>query len=205
MGKGKGKARAKNSRKERMKKKNDFFIRRKRTLSSIRKWNDEVLTKQCGSVEEWEDVSPIIKQMKTVLRLSKNGVGLAASQISHLKAIIALRPDKGKDIRILINPEITDKSEEKGEVKEGCLSYPDFYTEIERYARVKVSYLNEKKEKKEEEFRGMESVIVQHEIDHLSGICKVGQAWKNQQNKDSEENDKVNAVHTGVLEEQQPK
>lgn len=182
MGKGKGKVRARNSRRELLKKKNDFFMRRKKVLSSIRKWDDKILTIPCEPVEEWEDVSAVIKEMKTVLKMSKSGVGLAASQLSHLKSIVALRPDISKgDIRILINPEIVDKSEEIREVKEMCLSFPGVVSVVERYVKVKVSYLDEDKKPKEEEFTGIESIIVQHEIEHLSGTCAVQKAWKKEQ------------------------
>ena len=55
MTKPKGKARANDSRRKRLKSKNDFFIRRKKILASIRKWDDEILTKECEEVEEWDE------------------------------------------------------------------------------------------------------------------------------------------------------
>ena len=183
MSKSKGKARAKANKKARLKRKNDFFERRKRVLSSIRKWDDEILTKKCEKVEEWEDVSAVIQELKTVLRVSRNGVGLAASQLSHLKAVVAIRPDvKKNDIRILINPEIIEKGEETAEIKEGCLSYPSFYTKTRRHTKIKVSYWDEDKKKHEEEFTGTEAVIVQHEYDHTIGICLVRTAWEKVKN-----------------------
>lgn len=180
--KGKGKTRAKTNRKNRNKSKNEYFLRRKKMLSKLRKWEDPILSQKCSLVGEQEDVTQIIKELKAVLVFSDNGVGIAASQIGYTKSIIAIRPNrKSGIIYILINPEIIEKSEEKITWKEGCLSYPDFFAPVERHKVISVSFLDENKSKVVKQYREIESIVIQHEVDHTVGICHVGEAWRKQQ------------------------
>ncbi len=52
---------------------------------------------------------------------------------------------------------------------EGCLSLPHYYGPLARSTKIKVNYLNEQGNKKEESFEGIDAQIIQHEIDHLDG------------------------------------
>ena len=54
-------------------------------------------------------------------------------------------------------------------MEEGCLSLPKQYAEIERAESIIIQYINEKKENIEEEKKGFEARVLQHEIDHLNG------------------------------------
>ena len=53
--------------------------------------------------------------------------------------------------------------------KEGCLTFPFLFLDIERPQKVKVKYLNEKLETVEEEMDGIVSRCYQHELDHMNG------------------------------------
>jgi peptide deformylase len=77
--------------------------------------------------------------------------------------------EDGNELIVLINPEITWKSEEKQVYEEGCLSVPGVYDEVERSARIRVRALNEKGESYEFDAEGLLAVCVQHELDHLLG------------------------------------
>ena len=68
----------------------------------------------------------------------------------------------------MFNPNITYYSEEKIIMEEGCLSLPEQFAEIERPQNIVVEYLDENN-KLIKEVSGVESRILQHEIDHLSG------------------------------------
>ena len=87
MSKPKGKARAKANKKKKNKQKNDFFLRKKRLLGEILKYDDPTLSVECEAVLEGEDVREAFKKMKQVLNATENGVGLAASQIGITKKI----------------------------------------------------------------------------------------------------------------------
>ena len=54
-------------------------------------------------------------------------------------------------------------------MEEGCLSIPEQFAEIERSQEITIEYINEKKKKIKKRVKGIESRVLQHEIDHLSG------------------------------------
>jgi len=181
MAKLKGKARAKSNKKKKLKSKNDYYIRRKELLSLIKKWDNPVLKQVCDTVAPDEDVSNIIKELKQVLGVASNGLGLAASQIGYAKRIFAIHPKgSGKNITIFINSEIVEESKEMTTHSEGCLSYPNFYTHIERPAKLTIRYEDENRNLYTSDFKDMEACIIFHEHDHTFGICLVGQFWEEQ-------------------------
>ena len=101
------------------------------------------------------------------------GIGLAAIQIGVPKRVIVMDLAGSEDEpapRFFVNPEITWTSDELFTYEEGCLSVPEIYDEIERPARVRLTYLNYGGEKVEEEAEGLYAVCIQHEIDHLEGV-----------------------------------
>ncbi|GAA8338775.1 hypothetical protein HpBT203_21040 [Helicobacter pylori] len=57
--------------------------------------------------------------------------------------------------------------------KEGCLSVPGFYEEVERFEKVKIEYQNRFAEVKILEASELLAVAIQHEIDHLNGVLFV--------------------------------
>ena len=102
------------------------------------------------------------------------GIGLAAIQVAVPKRVLVMDTkdhEEGEQRpQFLINPEITWSSDERGIYNEGCLSVPEHYAEVERPARVKVSYLDYDGNAQEQEMDGLDAVCVQHEIDHLNGV-----------------------------------
>ena len=140
--------------------------------SRIRLFGDPILKVVCEPVEASESVSEIIRDMMYILFNNKNGVGLAANQIGYTKRVIIVK--EFGYWQVLINPVVT---EERGETieTEGCLSYPNVYKEIKRVGNVKVQYENDQRLFRAPIWFSIKaSRIVQHEIDHLNGMCKVG-------------------------------
>ncbi|ATQ69760.1 MULTISPECIES: peptide deformylase [Methylosinus] len=100
------------------------------------------------------------------------GVGLAAIQVAVAKRILvadATRGDEPKNPMVFINPQIVWASEELGVYQEGCLSVPDYFEEVQRPARVRVSFLDREGATCEIEADGLLATVLQHEIDHLEG------------------------------------
>jgi peptide deformylase len=99
-----------------------------------------------------------------------DGVGLAATQVDVHERVIVLDTSEMRDApRVLINPEIVARSEEKRYSDEGCLSVPAIYDKVERHARVTVRALGRDGAWQEFEAEGLQAVCVQHEMDHLVG------------------------------------
>ncbi len=98
------------------------------------------------------------------------GVGLAATQVDvHERVIVIDVSEERNQPRVLINPELTWRSEEMHIGDEGCLSVPAIYDKVERHARVRVRSLNRDGASHEFDAEGLLSVCVQHEMDHLMG------------------------------------
>lgn len=98
------------------------------------------------------------------------GVGLAATQVDvHERVIVIDVSDERDDPRVLINPELIERSEEMIVWEEGCLSVPTIYDKVDRHARVRVRALDRSGQAYEFEADGLLAVCVQHEMDHLMG------------------------------------
>ncbi len=110
--------------------------------------------------------------MKEIM-LRAPGVGLAANQIGILKQIITIfyvDQETKKEIQYnLFNPKIISYSNKMIKMEEGCLSLPEQFAEIERPEKIEFQYVNENNKLIKKEASGLESRILQHEIDHLSG------------------------------------
>jgi peptide deformylase len=118
------------------------------------------------------DEIKIAKKMMQIM-LEAPGVGLAANQIGILKQIVTIffvdQETKEQIQYTLFNPNIISYSQEKIFMEEGCLSLPEQFAEIERPQNIEVEYLDENNKLIKKEVSGVESRILQHEIDHLSG------------------------------------
>lgn len=98
------------------------------------------------------------------------GVGLAATQVNVHERVVVMDTSETRDQpRVLINPEIIERSEEMMVGDEGCLSVPAIYDKVQRHARVKVRALDRDGQVQAFEAEGLASVCVQHELDHLLG------------------------------------
>ncbi|MBU3608135.1 peptide deformylase [Polynucleobacter sp. AP-Mumm-500A-B3] len=98
------------------------------------------------------------------------GVGLAATQVDiHERIVVIDISDEQNNLMVFINPEIIWSSPEKKSWREGCLSVPEFYDEVERAAQVRVKALDADGKEFELDADGLLAVCLQHEIDHLQG------------------------------------
>jgi peptide deformylase len=99
-----------------------------------------------------------------------DGIGLAATQVDvHERVVVIDVSDTHDQPLVLINPEITRRSEEMELSDEGCLSVPAIYDKVQRHASVRVTALGRDGQPFELDAEGLLSVCVQHEMDHLLG------------------------------------
>jgi peptide deformylase len=98
------------------------------------------------------------------------GVGLAATQVDiHERIVVIDVSDDQNDLKVFINPEIVWASSETKSWREGCLSVPEFYDEVERPSQVRVKALDLNGKEFEIDADGLLAVCLQHELDHLQG------------------------------------
>lgn len=105
---------------------------------------------------------------------AKNGVGLAAPQIGVNYRVFVLDVSTDEDAlhpMVFINPKIIKKS---GAMisNEGCLSFPEAYTDVRRYKNITVKALDVHGKPFVLEANGgtLLTRCIQHEFDHLNGI-----------------------------------
>lgn len=160
-------------------KKQKLKARRNALVKSILKWDHPKLKEISEPLEDNDNRDFIDTLIETLLATS-DGVGLSSPQIGVLKQVIAFRPDiNSSDVTVMINPIITNVSEDTSKAQEGCLSFPGIYASVERPTKVTINWKSINGEDKDAEFDGFKSIIIQHEIDHLQGICKVGDFYFN--------------------------
>ncbi len=131
---------------------------------------DERLRTVAKPVATVDDRVRRIIQDMTETMYAAPGIGLAATQVNiHERIILVDITEDQSELRVLINPEITDCSDEKKVFQEGCLSVPGVYDDVERPDQIRVRALNEQGQAVEFDADGLLSVCIQHEIDHLDG------------------------------------
>ena len=145
-------------------------------ILNVLEFPDPTLKKVCKPVTVFDkNLEVFVSDLKDTLLSYNYCVGLAAPQTGNLQRIIlidvsrARKPVPGKNLLILINPEITELSDFKI-VREGCLSIPDFTANVKRAMKIKVNYQDIKGENKSLETVDFEAHAIQHELDHLDGI-----------------------------------
>ena len=114
----------------------------------------------------------LVNRMKLALISTGSGVGIAAPQVGINRNIIcAKRFDKdGKPLEYFINPKILWRSEVLNFGPEGDLSIEVFRGYFYRSQVIQLEYFDLNGKKHTEIVEGFTAVILQHEIDHLSGI-----------------------------------
>lgn len=102
-------------------------------------------------------------------------VGLAAPQIGVSKriAIIGMNAVGGgeqPELKVFVNPEITDVSEGQEEGREGCFSTSRVCGIVKRAKRVTVQAYDRHGQQFSCTLEGFPARVAQHEVDHLNGI-----------------------------------
>ena len=124
-----------------------------------------------------ENTQKIIEKMIKTMR-KHNGAGLAANQIYEpirICIIEVLDNPRYKHLntiplKVLINPKVIIKKDTATfNSYEGCLSVPNLRGKVKRYNTINVTYYNMDAKKITEDIKGLESIVYQHEIDHLDG------------------------------------
>ena len=144
-----------------------------------------ILHKKSRDLTVDELISPAIKKLiKNMVETMyvKDGVGIAAPQVGESVQLCVIAkqfsPLNNNEDLILINPVWKKTSILKTWDIEGCLSVPFIYGEVKRYNKIKVQALNQYGEKIEFKAKDFPARIVQHEVDHLSGILFIEKAKK---------------------------
>ncbi|MBR1907624.1 peptide deformylase [bacterium] len=143
-------------------------------VRKVLRYGDPILRTPSKDVHK---VSKKIQELVTDLletMYAQNGVGLAAPQIGENYRVFVIDVSTGDEPLnpiVFINPKIIKKS---GAVRshEGCLSFPEAYTDVKRYANVMIKAMDRKGKSFVLEAKDgcLLARAIQHEFDHLDGI-----------------------------------
>lgn len=98
------------------------------------------------------------------------GVGLAAPQVGEPVRMVVLDVSEEKNsLMTLINPVITQRSQEQETGEEGCLSLPGIWEKVSRSSEITVKYTDLEGQEQELHADGLLAICIQHELDHLDG------------------------------------
>jgi peptide deformylase len=98
------------------------------------------------------------------------GIGITAPHIGVSLRVVVLDLDPVDGARTYVNPEIVWASSEMIMHQEGSVSMPGVNDDIERHARVRISFRDIDGNARTEESQGLRAVCHQHEIDQLNGL-----------------------------------
>ncbi len=146
-------------------------------MKKILVYPDEILRTKAKPIKNIDgELQKLIDEMAETMYKAK-GVGLAANQVGVLKRLFVMDVTQGEDgkrgeLVVLINPKIIG-CEGQEVMEEGCLSVPDFSAKLKRPATICVKAFDREGNEIELEGSGLFARCVQHELDHLDGICFV--------------------------------
>lgn len=137
----------------------------------------EVLQTRAGEISpDYPEIKKLIADLFATLDEAQ-GVGLAAPQVGKGIRLFIVdctpwaedHPELAGYRRAFINPEIYELSEETKLYEEGCLSFPGLHEVVRRSLRIRMRYMDEDFQPRDEEFEGLAAWVIQHEYDHLEG------------------------------------
>ena len=177
---------------------------------SVVKYGDPILRRKGTRVESVDDtIRQFIADLFETMYAAR-GVGLASQQVGRATQVCVVdvrgikdRPSKlwvgGREADVeafmplaLINP-LLKLTGEKMRGPEGCLSFPEIYGDIERFAEVEVTATNERGEEFSFKAGGLLARAVQHEADHLNGILFIDRMDSSTRNEVRAEVDELQA------------
>jgi peptide deformylase len=155
-------------------------------LLPIRTYPDPVLTKVAEPVKVFDAKLVTLVQDMLYTMYHAPGIGLAAPQIGLSQRLFVVDIDyerealtdaegredfklSGFNPMVFINP-VFSCTEGKQIYKEGCLSVPEVYEEVERFEKIQINYVDLQGKPHQMLAEGLFAVCLQHENDHLNGV-----------------------------------
>ena len=108
----------------------------------------------------------LAKRMKMTMKLY-SGLGLSANQCGVAERMFVIGTD---EVQIVcINPKVIAQGDMVKD-KEGCLSFPGLFLNVERPQWIEVEFTDEFGEVKAARLEGLSARCFLHELDHLNGV-----------------------------------
>lgn len=156
------------------------------TLRRIEVAGSAILKKRAVEIPE---ITPDIRQLAadmTETLQAAGGLAIAAPQVGEPVRLVVVdrgyldwnmlseekqkrheTPDFGPET--LVNPEIVKREGGEEELEEGCLSVPGYRAPVKRTRSITYRWLDLDGAEHQRTAEGLESICIQHELDHLDG------------------------------------
>jgi peptide deformylase len=134
------------------------------------KYPNDILRKVAEPIEAGDTQTlEFLREMSNYIEdASKHASGLSLPQVGlSLRGFVFMLDGRAETV---INPKIKRVSVNKMMLNEGCLSIDGVNARIPRPMKIEVEYLDENFSPKKRKLTGIDSIVFQHEIDHLNGI-----------------------------------
>ena len=126
---------------------------------------EPVLQTELPLVKEWVvDMHNVMQQIRERYHF---GRAIAAPQLGIMKRLVYMNIDQPV---VFINPELHDLSEDKFELWDDCMSFPNLLVKVSRHQSLTIRYLDENWQPQQWQMSDSLSELLQHECDHLDGI-----------------------------------
>jgi len=144
------------------------------TILPVLRFPDPRLRTKARHVTDITDATATIIDDMLVTMYEEKGVGLAATQVDiHQRIVVMDTSEDSNEPVVLINPEIIATSDVTSINEEGCLSVPGTYAKVDRHDACTVKALDRHGKEFSLSATGLQSICIQHELDHLNGILFV--------------------------------
>lgn len=132
-------------------------------------------TQQFDFVNPQVDPYELVRQMLETMNESK-GIGLSANQIGQPFSVFVMRGENQN--YACFNPKIVGHSALENTMEEGCLSFPGLNVKVKRWNSVRLRFQTASGGVDTLNVSGLTARVVQHEMDHLSGVAFYNRANK---------------------------
>ncbi|WP_441242227.1 peptide deformylase [Tardiphaga sp. 768_D3_N2_1] len=138
------------------------------SIRPIVRYPDSRLARPAADVTVFDDALRALADNLRDTMHAAPGIGITAPHIGVLLRVVVL--DLGDGVKTYVNPEMTWASPETIMHQEGSVSMPGVNDDIQRHARIRISYQDLDGNMQTEESDGLRAVCHQHEIDQLNGM-----------------------------------
>lgn len=148
-------------------------------LKEVLLLGDPRLYEVCEPVRQGEmsELESVVTDLHDTLMDCQQHIGagraIAAPQIGVMKRLVYMNIDGPV---VFVNPVLDQMSEERFELWDDCLSFPDLLVRVERHRRCRIRYRSPDWSEQEMLLEGALSELLQHECDHLDGVLAVARA-----------------------------
>jgi peptide deformylase len=126
---------------------------------------DSILPPELPLVKDWiADMHNVMQQIRERYHF---GRAIAGPQLGIMKRVIYMNIDRPV---VFINPVLSSLSDEKFELWDDCMSFPNLLVKVMRHKNITIDYLDENWQPQQWHMEDALSELLQHEYDHLEGI-----------------------------------